>query len=422
MQTKSERIWIHDGNAKESVNVGGKIINLSSLVFPQDESLERLVIGHLIALGDMGDAQDAFKYISRFLYHDDFYFRKSSIIYEAMVRIVRRGDAIDTQSVITELRKRQGSRTNALVYVGGEKAIYALADVIPQNTETHAREITRLSLRRSGILLGHSLRILGQQDDSELSVLAGRLHQAYRDFNARLSTLVSHSGTDVEGSMPDLLEQVEEEALNPDHEVGIPIWIEGLNERLLGWRKNRLYIVGAGTGIGKTAFMLSAALEALKAGKKVLFISLEMTYKELLERVISMGSGINNQRLQRRTLNPVELTRLRAFEEEMMSYFETGGMYVEELNNPSMYDIEARLDVYRHHGIDLVFIDYVGTEMIKYATADASGYAARYPGSTEHANSLWSEMRRLKLEHPYPFIVGAQVNRSYMNRQEQTPE
>jgi archaellum biogenesis ATPase FlaH len=59
-----------------------------------------------------------------------------------------------------------------------------------------------------------------------------------------------------------------------------------------GFRPGDLVLVGARPSVGKSSFALSVAYNAAKAGKKVLFFSIEMTSLDLYERLLSFDTGV----------------------------------------------------------------------------------------------------------------------------------
>ena len=58
-----------------------------------------------------------------------------------------------------------------------------------------------------------------------------------------------------------------------------------LSSKIWGLHRKRLYVVGARTGLGKSAFTAQLALDIALQGKKVVFLSLEATTHEILERL-----------------------------------------------------------------------------------------------------------------------------------------
>lgn len=65
-----------------------------------------------------------------------------------------------------------------------------------------------------------------------------------------------------------------------------------------GYSGGQFILVAARPGQGKTALMLTETLNMIKAGRSVLFFSLEMTAREVAQRLIAQMSGIDVGRLQ----------------------------------------------------------------------------------------------------------------------------
>jgi replicative DNA helicase len=67
----------------------------------------------------------------------------------------------------------------------------------------------------------------------------------------------------------------------------------------MGLQPSDLIIIAGRPGMGKTAFMLSAAKNAAQIHKKhVACFSLEMSNEQLVQRLISQETGIDSQRLR----------------------------------------------------------------------------------------------------------------------------
>lgn len=66
-----------------------------------------------------------------------------------------------------------------------------------------------------------------------------------------------------------------------------------LDEMLAGLRAGQLIVVGARPAVGKTSFALTLALNAARQGVKVGIFSLEMSGRELAQRIICAESGVS---------------------------------------------------------------------------------------------------------------------------------
>ena len=88
---------------------------------------------------------------------------------------------------------------------------------------------------------------------------------------------------------PDLLDRV----LKPENRQGLPYPWEGWNRLTEGIKPGQLIMVSGGTGIGKSLFTRSIALNLCKAGTRVAYIGLEESCETSLERMLSEELGLN---------------------------------------------------------------------------------------------------------------------------------
>lgn len=77
----------------------------------------------------------------------------------------------------------------------------------------------------------------------------------------------------------------------------VPTGIYGLDDLMGGgFRENTINVIRGGTGVGKTTFALQHSLNAIDHGEKILFISFEMSEKQILRDCIDIGwDDIKNQ-------------------------------------------------------------------------------------------------------------------------------
>ena len=68
-----------------------------------------------------------------------------------------------------------------------------------------------------------------------------------------------------------------------------------LDDFIDGFRPGQLITIGAGTGVGKSAFAVNLAVNIMKQGYKVGFWSFEMDKEEVYQRIISNITGIDKK-------------------------------------------------------------------------------------------------------------------------------
>jgi len=107
-------------------------------------------------------------------------------------------------------------------------------------------------------------------------------------------------GTLARERQTDFVEGLEETYDNIENRIGkdleFPTGLAGLDERIGGLCPGKLITVGGRTSMGKTAIALTFCCHLLEAGKKVIFVSLEMGEEELHRRLLTMKTGISLSR------------------------------------------------------------------------------------------------------------------------------
>lgn len=115
-------------------------------------------------------------------------------------------------------------------------------------------------------------------------------------------------------SVSDLLEGYEDEILDRQKNgkvPGAPSISPGLDKKIGGCKKQDLIVIGARPSVGKTAFAIQVSRKASESTKidAVLFISIEMKAKDILDRAISGHSRIEGRNIENGWLTDEEWTR-----------------------------------------------------------------------------------------------------------------
>jgi replicative DNA helicase len=109
----------------------------------------------------------------------------------------------------------------------------------------------------------------------------------------------------------------ERDAVIENGQIGIDTGWQSLNKYISGWVNPDLIILAARPAQGKTAFMLNAILNVLKQDKPVGIFSLEMSGEQLVNRLISLDSGIAHHLLRNNNLTEAHKFMLMASEDRL---------------------------------------------------------------------------------------------------------
>ena len=116
--------------------------------------------------------------------------------------------------------------------------------------------------------------------------------------------------------------------LNPHEDRGLDLDWANWNAATQGMKPGELWLIGGGTGIGKSLFTRSMALQLARSGKKVAYIGLEEAASTTLERMLSeqMRTPFHLQSGEvRRELQSEVRTAMKAFAPNLLLLDKFGG-------------------------------------------------------------------------------------------------
>ena len=176
---------------------------------------------------------------------------------------------------------------------------------------------------------------------------------------------------------------------------GIPTPWRTINEWTLGFWPGDLSFVTGRSGVGKTWFLLSLGVAAMDSGKRVLFISCEMSLDDIASRFYSMVLKKNYSCVRQGQLGHFEETDMRRRLERFSS------------DRLEIMDAEAGLDLVRieraieRSHADLVLIDSPYRIKLRQRARD------RFDAMSQIADDL----KCLAQAYRKPIVASAQINR-----------
>lgn len=158
-----------------------------------------------------------------------------------------------------------------------------------------------------------------------------------------------------------------------------------------------------------TSFMLSVALNAARIGGRVAIFTMEMGVEQMVQRIISMETGINMQKLRLAQLNPREA----ALFTEVVGRIGHFPIFIDD--TPALSPMQVRTKARRlahEHGIDMIMLDYM-----QLMNAGDSYKNNRVQEISYISRSLKELARELNV----PVFSAAQLSRAVEQRQDKRP-
>lgn len=161
-------------------------------------------------------------------------------------------------------------------------------------------------------------------------------------------------------------------------------------------------VIAARPSVGKTALGLFIAIKLAREGRKVHFVSREMSSNAIGMRILSMASGIDTGRIKAGKITEEQWQKIA----RALGAYSTSNLIVDtDSKTPS--DIKAvAKELQAKDGLDLVIIDY-----LQILTPDG-----RHNTREQEVASISRSLKNLSLDINKPVIVLAQLNRNAENK------
>ena len=287
-----------------------------------------------------------------------------------------------------------------LEVVGGAEAIEGLYHLLPiaSNGPTYAavvaekhqaRELLTASLDTMRDLFGEA----GEEHGEIKHVLERAERRVFAISETNSESHTSDMSTAITAWMLDFDTRKQGEA------KGIPIGYDEIDRRIGGLRGGELTIIAARPSMGKSAFAMNIArLLAELRGKASLFVTLEMSRIELVERLLACTANVTLTRLRNNWINPHE----RRLIVEATSTLSQLPLFIDEAPSRSVSEIAAMCRRMKRKGsLDALFVDYLQLVEAENAKDPREQQVAKI------ARRLKTLARELKI----PVIVLSQLNR-----------
>lgn len=271
---------------------------------------------------------------------NDFYIHRHQWIWEAITNLINCGRGVDLLTVSDELE-----RMGKLAEIGGPAYLIALVNQVPTilNAADYAAEVLDMANRRRA--LGTANNIAKAAYDISQPFETSQFAVELSSTSSTSNSSKRYTGIDVQGAIYDVI-----------YNAIIPLTFgtQTLDNRLSGMFPEELTVLAGDQGSGKTAKAIYIARKNSEMGKRVVFVSLEMSAVTLWLRMACGDLGINiNQVRSNKVSAEVKASVLKRSQELAEQYSDRIIIYEAPM---TLADIQAASLVERP---DLVIVDHV---------------------------------------------------------------
>jgi replicative DNA helicase len=363
---------------------------------PHSVEAEHSVLGSLLI------DRDAIIRVASFLKADDFYRPAHGYVFQAVVDLYNRREPSDFVTVVDELERR-----DLLEQVGGISYLTDLISAVPTavHVEYYARIVERTATLRRLITAGADIVNIGYDASIDVEEAIDRAERALFDVSQRRTTRDFVPIGQILERYFDKLDFIQQ---NRGDVVGVPTGYADIDKLTGGLQKSDLVILAARPSVGKTALQLGFAHSAaVRHGKTVAIFSLEMSGEQLVQRLLSMETGVDSHRLRLGYIDDSEWEQIsRAFgrlAEASIFIDDTAGISVMELRS------KARR-LLAEHGLDLIVVDYL--QLMQ---------GRRSENRVQEISDISRGLKGLARELDVPVLALSQLSRAVESRHDHRP-
>lgn len=373
--------------------------NLLKRVLPHSLEAEQSVLGAMLL--DKEAVAAALDIVSA----DDFYSRQYSVVFECMEELFNEGKPVD---MITVQEKLKGK--DVPPEVADIEFIRGIFEYEPTsaNVKSYARIVHEKAVKRRLIKTNEEIMNRCYSDAEETDALLS-------DTEEKIFRVLESRGAaefrPIDEITVNVMERIQAAYMNGGAVAGIPTGFIDLDQKTAGLQPSDLVLIAARPSMGKTAFVLNLVEHAaLKKGLKCMIFSLEMSAEQLVNRLLSMESGIDAQKMRTGNLVGTDFEQLL---EAAVRVSEASNLVIHDTPGISVAELRSRCRKQKlEHGLDMVIIDYLQL---------MSGSGGKNDNRQQEISEISRNLKALAREIKAPVVALSQLSRACEQRPDHRP-
>ncbi len=367
-------------------------------ILPHSIEAEQSVIGAMIM------DREAITVASEIVTAEDFYSKQCGVLFEAMVELNDESKPVDMVTLQDRLKEK-----DVPPEVSSLEFIRDLITAVPTsaNIKYYANIVADKAVLR---------RLIKLNEEIANTCYVGResLDAILEDTEKRVFNLVQRRNTGefvpIRQIVMNAMDQIEKASKNKGNVTGIATGFIDLDYRTAGMQPSDLVLIAARPSMGKTAFVLNIAQHvAFKMNQTVAIFSLEMSKEQLVNRLFSLESKVDAQKLRTGNLSDNDWEKLI----ETAGVIGKSNLIIDDTPGISISELRSKCRKYKlEHGLKMIIIDY-----LQLMSGSGRGNDSRQQEISDISRSLKALARELAV----PVLALSQLSRAVEQRPDHRP-
>lgn len=334
---------------------------------------------------------------------EDFQDLRNALVFKAIAQLNMKHNSIDFNMVNSQL-EFMGN----LSEIGGETYVMELIDptYFKANYDSYLEIVKEKSTRRKLLKFGDDVlnKVSTSQEKSE---------ELIANFSTQLFNLSEYNNKEGLVRLSDTIEEafnyMTEMASNQSDITGISTGFRDIDRQLSGFQNSDFLLLAARPSVGKTALGIHMGLNAALTGKKVAVFSLEMSRRQIFQRVLSIITRVELQDIISGNIKKEDWPLLY----KSITKFQEIDMYIDDTASISITELRAKSKRMKiEKGLDLIVIDY-----LQLMTADMG----RNDNRQQEISNISRGLKALAKELNIPVLALSQLSRKSEERSNKRP-
>ena len=336
---------------------------------------------------------------------DDFFLPQHRKIFERMVQLGEKQQAIDTITLMEDLTRR-----GELESAGGIPYLSQLADGLPRvtNVEHYARIVKEKAVLRNLIYSAAAIQEQALAAGDDADVILDRAESAIFQL---AEDRVRAGLIGVKELVRQNYERLERIFSEGRRITGLATGYTDLDNQTAGLQPSELVILAARPSMGKTALALNIAENvALRQREPVAIFSLEMSKESLLLRMLASEARVDAHKFRTGHMNRDDWAKITA----ALGNLGEAPLWIDDSASSTVLEMGAKARrLKRDRGLSLMIVDYLQLVV--------PTHTGRGTNRQEEVSSISRALKGLAKELKVPIMVLSQLTRA-PEREERKPQ
>ena len=374
-----------------------------------EEALIKRVLPHSIegeqsVIGSMLMDREAIITASEIISAEDFYQHQYGIMFEAMIELFNEGKPVDLVTLQNRLKEK-----DVPPEISSLEFVRDIITTVPTsaNVKSYANIVREKAVLRKLIKTNEDIANTCYLGRESLDVILADTEKRIFDL---LQSRDSREFVPIRQVALDVLEKIEKASKTKETVTGVPTGFIDLDYKTSGFQPSDLILLAARPSMGKAAFVLNVVDHvAVKKRIPCMVFSLEMSKEQLVNRMLSMESNVDTQKLRTGTLTDSDWDAVV----EGVGIIGNSSLIIDDTPGISISELRSKCRKMKlEQGLGMIIIDY-----LQLMTGSGKTSDNRQQEISEISRSLKALARELKA----PVVALSQLSRACESRADHRP-